>query len=200
MGNRQQWTQLIQTLKQWAGIGQIPAYYYHGDRCRGCDLRLLASLSPAYDLQNAGIKLQAVPEEAHLLICCGPITVSGRRALALLYDRLRPPRYLLAIGNCPLTGGPLRDGRTIAGGIDELLPVDLYVPGCPPQPDMILHGLSLVRQKMCDRLTEAQQQLHARETDKVVPPPPLRKPDITRVDTHLSPNERSSDRPENRRG
>ena len=200
MGTTQQWARLIQTLKQWARIGQIPAYYYHGDRCRGCDLRLLASLSPAYDLENAGIKLQSVPEDAHLLICCGPITVSGRRSLARLYDRLRPPRYLLAIGNCPLTGGPLRDGRTIVGGIDKVLPVDLYVPGCPPQPDMILHGLSLIRQKMSDRLTEAQQQLHTHKTARTVPLASPASGKTKKIDNHTHQNKGSSARQKNQGG
>lgn len=200
MGTRQQWARLIQTLKQWAGIGQIPAYYYHGSRCRGCDLKLLASLSPAYDLQNAGIKLHDLPECAHLLICSGPITLSGRQALARLYDRMDRPRYVLAIGNCPLTGGPLRDGHTILGGIDPVLPVDLYVPGCPPQPDMILHGLSLIRQKMSDRLTEAQQHLHTHKSDRPVPPASPANRKTKKLDNHIHQNKGSSARQKNEGG
>lgn len=109
--------------------------------CNGCEFELATLLGPAYDLQRFGIDIVASPRHADLLLVTGPITRHLRQALLDTYEAMAEPRLVAAMGVCPITGGVFADSYAVIGPLDRLLPVDVYIPGCPPRPQAILHGL-----------------------------------------------------------
>jgi Ni,Fe-hydrogenase III small subunit/formate hydrogenlyase subunit 6/NADH:ubiquinone oxidoreductase subunit I len=111
--------------------------------CNGCDWELNALLNPVYDLQRFGIDIVASPRHADGLLVTGPVTHNLEPALWATYDATPDPKLVIAIGACACDAGFLADSYCIAGGVDRRIPVDVYVPGCPPRPEAILQGLLL---------------------------------------------------------
>ncbi len=110
--------------------------------CNGCELEIAATTNPLYDLERFGIHLVASPRHADLLLVTGPVTRNMEVALRRTYDAAPDPRVVVAVGACGCGGGIFGEGTYAAiGGVDRVLPVDVYIPGCPPRPQAILNGL-----------------------------------------------------------
>lgn len=110
--------------------------------CNGCELEIAATTNPVYDLERFGVHLVASPRHADLLLVTGPVTRNMETALRRTYEAAPEPRIVVAVGACGCSGGIFGEGTYAAvGGVDRVLPVDLYIPGCPPRPQAILNGL-----------------------------------------------------------
>jgi Ni,Fe-hydrogenase III small subunit/formate hydrogenlyase subunit 6/NADH:ubiquinone oxidoreductase subunit I len=110
--------------------------------CNGCELEISATTNPLYDLERFGIHLVASPRHADVLLVTGPVTRNMEIALRRTYDAAPEPRIVVAVGACGCSGGIFGEGTYAAiGGVDRVLPVDVYIPGCPPRPQAILNGL-----------------------------------------------------------
>ena len=110
--------------------------------CNGCELEIAATTNPFYDLERFGIHLVASPRHADVLLVTGPVTRNMEIALRRTYEAAPEPRVVVAVGACGCSGGIFGEGTYAAiGGVDRVLPVDVYVPGCPPRPQAILNGL-----------------------------------------------------------
>jgi Ni,Fe-hydrogenase III small subunit/Pyruvate/2-oxoacid:ferredoxin oxidoreductase delta subunit len=110
--------------------------------CNGCELEITATANPVYDLERFGIHFVASPRHADVLLVTGPVTRNMELALRRTYDATPDPRIVVAVGACGCSGGIFGEGTYAAtGGADTVLPVDVYVPGCPPRPQAILNGL-----------------------------------------------------------
>jgi Ni,Fe-hydrogenase III small subunit/formate hydrogenlyase subunit 6/NADH:ubiquinone oxidoreductase subunit I len=110
--------------------------------CNGCELEIAAMTNPLYDLERFGIHLVASPRHADLLLVTGPVTRNMEMALRRTYDATPEPRIVVAVGACGCSGGIFGEATYAAiGGVDRVLPVDVYIPGCPPRPQAILGGL-----------------------------------------------------------
>jgi Ni,Fe-hydrogenase III small subunit/Pyruvate/2-oxoacid:ferredoxin oxidoreductase delta subunit len=110
--------------------------------CNGCELEIAATTNPLYDLERFGIHLVASPRHADVLLVTGPVTRNMEIALRKTYDAAPEPRVVVAVGACGCSGGIFGEGTYAAvGGVDRVVPVDVYVPGCPPRPQAILNGL-----------------------------------------------------------
>jgi len=109
----------------------------------GCDWEINALLNPVYDVQRFGIDFVASPRHADLLLVTGPVTRHLEPALWATYEATPEPRLVVAVGACACSGGVMLGSYATSGGVDQRLPVDVYVPGCPPRPQAILHGLLL---------------------------------------------------------
>jgi Ni,Fe-hydrogenase III small subunit/Pyruvate/2-oxoacid:ferredoxin oxidoreductase delta subunit len=110
--------------------------------CNGCELEIAATTNPLYDLERFGIHLVASPRHADLLLVTGPVTRNMEIALRRTYDAAPDPRIVVAVGACGCSGGIFGEGTYAAvGGVDRVVPVDVYIPGCPPRPQAILNGL-----------------------------------------------------------
>jgi len=111
--------------------------------CNGCDIEVLDALTPRYDVERLGMRLVGSPRHADVLLVCGPVTRQVAPALRRLLDAVPKPRLVFAIGSCATGGGCWFDTYNILGGVDKVIPVDFYVPGCPPRPEAILYGVAL---------------------------------------------------------
>jgi NADH-quinone oxidoreductase subunit B len=97
--------------------------------------------SPRYAADRLGIRSAPAPSRADVLLLAGPCTIGSRRRVRELYEAMPRPSYVMAAGACAISGGPFVGGPTVVGGVDDVVPVDVYVPGCPPRPEAVLHGL-----------------------------------------------------------
>jgi Ni,Fe-hydrogenase III small subunit/Pyruvate/2-oxoacid:ferredoxin oxidoreductase delta subunit len=110
--------------------------------CNGCELEIAATTNPVYDLERFGIHLVASPRHADVLLVTGPVTRNMEIALRRTYEAAPEPRIVVAVGACGCSGGLFGEGTYASiGGVDRVLPVDVYIPGCPPRPQAILNGL-----------------------------------------------------------
>lgn len=109
--------------------------------CNGCDWEMTALLNPVYDLQRFGLDFVASPRHADILMVTGPVTRHLEVALKRTYSAAPDPRVVIAVGTCAVSGGVCQGSYAVKGSVDRVLPVDLIIPGCPPRPQALLHGL-----------------------------------------------------------
>lgn len=109
--------------------------------CNGCELEMHALNNVFYDIERFGIRFVASPRHADVLLVTGPVTKNMREALKRTYDATPNPKWVVAIGDCAKDGGCFAGSYAVVGGVSDVLPVDLHIPGCPPPPIEILRGL-----------------------------------------------------------
>ncbi|MFM8322878.1 MAG: NADH-quinone oxidoreductase subunit B family protein [Chloroflexota bacterium] len=131
----------VEGLRTWGRINSPWAIHYNSGSCNGCDIEILATLTPRYDLERLGVKLQGSPRHADVLICTGPVTRQSRERLLRIYEQMPNPKFVVAVGSCAASGGVFHGCYNIVGQIDEVIPVNAYIPGCPPRPEAIIDGV-----------------------------------------------------------
>ena len=109
--------------------------------CNGCDIETLAVLTPVYDVERFGIINVGNPKHADIFLVTGTVNHRNKKVLKNLYDQIPDPKAVIAIGACGLSGGVFREAPNVVGGVDKIIPVDVYVPGCPPKPEAIIDGV-----------------------------------------------------------
>jgi Ni,Fe-hydrogenase III small subunit len=120
--------------------------------CNGCDWEIQALLGPAYDIQRLGIDVVASPRHADLLLVTGSVTRNLTKAARMTHEAMPAPGIVVAVGACACGGGVLQGSYCTAGGVDNVLPVDVWIPGCPPRPQALIHGLLLALDRMEQKL------------------------------------------------
>ena len=128
-------------IRTWGRINSPWFLHFNSGSCNGCDIEILATLTPRYDLERFGVKLMGSPRHADILVCTGAITRQARDRLRRIYEQMPEPKFVVAVGTCAITGGVFRGCYNVMNGIDKLLPVDAYIPGCPPRPEAIIDGV-----------------------------------------------------------
>jgi Ni,Fe-hydrogenase III small subunit len=109
--------------------------------CNGCELEIHALNNPVYDLERFGLKFVASPRHADVLLVTGPVTANMKTALERTYNATPAPKWVVALGDCACTGGLFKGSYACIGAVEDVVPVDLHIPGCPPRPVEILSGL-----------------------------------------------------------
>lgn len=125
----------------WSRITSPWIIHFNAGGCNGCDIEVLAALTPRFDVERFGILLKGTPRHADVLVCTGPVNEQIKSRLRRIYDQMPHPKFVIAVGACAISGGVFRGCYNTLGGMDEVLPVSAYVPGCPPRPDAIIQGV-----------------------------------------------------------
>lgn len=131
----------LQRILRWARRKSPWIIHFNSGGCNGCDIEILATLTPRYDVERLGVLKEGSPRHADILICSGPVTRQSRDRLRRIYEQMPEPKKVMVVGSCGSAMGIFRGAYNILGGIDQVIPVDLYVPGCPSHPSGIIAGL-----------------------------------------------------------
>ena len=123
--------------------------------CNGCDIEVLACLTPLYDVERFGIINVGNPKHADVLLVTGTVNHRNKKVLKNIYDQMPEPKAVIAIGACGNTGGVFREAYNVVGGVDKVIPVDVYVPGCPAKPEAIIDGVVAGLAKFAQKVEDA---------------------------------------------
>lgn len=126
--------------------------HYDGSSCNGCDIEVLACLTPLYDVERFGVINTGNPKHADILLITGSVNEQNIPVVKQLYEQMAKPKVVVAVGICAATGGIFAECYNVLGGVDKVLPVDVYVPGCAARPEAIIDGVV----KALDILAERQ--------------------------------------------
>ncbi len=135
-------------IYQWAQKNSMWVIHFNTGGCNGCDIEILDMLTPRYDIERLGILAEASPRHADVLLCTGPVTLQTQDSLWQIYSQMPSPKWVVAVGSCSNSGGIFIGSETTLGGVDKVLPVDLYIPGCPCRPEAVIEGLIQLRERI----------------------------------------------------
>ena len=110
--------------------------------CNGCDIEIVATISPRYDIERFGMKLVGSPRHADVMIVTGPVTKFMTEKLRRIYEQIPEPKAVVVVGNCGSSGDVFYKSYNLDGPVDKIIPVDVYVHGCPPRPEAIIEGVA----------------------------------------------------------
>jgi NADH-quinone oxidoreductase B subunit len=128
-------------LAMWSRLKYPWVIHFNSGACNGCDIEIVALLTPKYDVERFGIKLEPSPRHADVLLVTGSVTKQCTERLKRIYDQMPQPKFVVAIGACACSGGVFQGTYGVEGGVDKVLPVNAYIPGCPPRPEAIIDGV-----------------------------------------------------------
>jgi len=140
---------VLTSIESVLGFAQAKSLWYllFGTAC--CAIELMCTGASRYDFDRLGMIFRASPRQADLIIAAGTITKKMAPRLRKLYDQMAEPRYVIAMGGCTVKGGPFYyDSYSVEKGIDHIVPVDVYIPGCPPRPESLLEGCLTLQNKI----------------------------------------------------
>lgn len=145
-------------LQKWINTGRLKSpwvVHYDCGSCNGCDIEILACLTPVYDVERFGIINVGNPKQADVLLVSGTVNHRNKVVLKNLYDQMSHPKAVIAIGACGLNGGIFQEAYNVVGGVDKVIPVDVYVPGCPPKPEAIIDAVVVALGKIKEQLEQS---------------------------------------------
>jgi len=116
-------------------------FHFNSGSCNGCDIEIVATLMPRYDPERFGIKLVGSPRHADVLLVTGPVVHAMAERLKRVYAQMADPKVVICIGSCGQSGGVFFDSYNLDGPVGDVIPVDVYVPGCAPRPEAIIDGV-----------------------------------------------------------
>src|ERR1019366_2742644 len=136
-----------QTLGRSLAIRQVDA-----GSCNGCEMEIVALNNPIHDIERFGIHFVASPRHADMLLVTGPVTRNMELALTKTYAATPDPKVVVAVGACGISGGIFGTNYASRGGVDATIPVDVYIPGCPPRPEALLYGILLAVGRLAEKV------------------------------------------------
>jgi len=142
------------SLIQKARLKSLWVLHYDCGSCNGCDIEILAALTPKFDVERFGIVNIGNPKQADVLLVTGAVNHRNKEVLKNLYEQMPDPKMVIAIGTCACTGGVFHNCPNVLGGVDKIIPVDVYVPGCAARPEQIIDAVVLALNKLSGAATE----------------------------------------------
>lgn len=147
-----------------SGLSKSPwILHYDASSCNGCDIEVLACLTPVFDVERLGVVNTGNPKHADIFLVTGAVNEQSQSVIRNLYHQMPDPKVVVAVGICAATGGIFRECYNISGGVDGIIPVDIYVPGCAARPEAIIDGVVQalgVLEKKRSAMTEANSNLN----------------------------------------
>ena len=136
----------LDNLINWARGGSI-WYFQFGLAC--CAIEMMSAAAPRHDLERFGAMPRATPRQSDVMLVAGTVTIKMAERVKRLYEQMADPKYVISMGSCANSGGPYwQHGYHVLKGVDMIIPVDIYIPGCPPRPESLLHALEELRVKI----------------------------------------------------
>ena len=132
---------MLERVIHWSRTKSPWVLHLNTGGCNACDIEILAAFMPRFDVEQFGIQIKGTPRHADVLVCTGPATRQTRDRIKRIYEQMPDPKFVIAVGACALSGCVYRGSYNILGGIDQVIPVNMYVPGCPARPDAIIDGV-----------------------------------------------------------
>lgn len=131
----------VSKLINWAVLKSPWILHFNSGSCNGCDIEIVDALTPRYDVERFGILLKATPRHADVLVVSGPITKQQEKRIKTIYEQMPEPKFVMAVGACACSGGVFDGCYSVVPGVDKIIPVSVYVPGCPVRPEAIIDGV-----------------------------------------------------------
>ena len=132
---------MLEKLARWSRIKSPWILHLNSGACNACDIEVVAALTPRFDVERFGVLLKATPRHADVIVATGPVTRQIKDRIIRIYDQVPDPKFVIAVGACAMSGCVYRGAYNIMGGLDQVIPVNVYVPGCPARPDAILDAV-----------------------------------------------------------
>jgi NADH-quinone oxidoreductase B subunit len=132
---------MLNRLVRWSRIKSPWILHLNSGACNACDIEIVAALTPRFDVERFGVLLKATPRHADVIVATGPVTKQIKDRIIRIYEQTPDPKFVIAVGACAMSGCVYRGAYNIMGGLDQVIPVNVYVPGCPARPDAIIDGV-----------------------------------------------------------
>ncbi len=132
---------MLERLIRWSRKKSPWILHLNSGACNACDIEVVAALTPRFDVERLGVLLKATPRHADVIVATGPVTRQIKDRILRIYDQTPDPKFVIAVGACAMSGCVYRGAYNVMGGLDQVIPVNIYVPGCPVRPDAVLDGV-----------------------------------------------------------
>lgn len=124
----------------WSRLKSPWILHFNSGACNGCDIEVVDALTPRYDIERFGVVLKPTPRHADVLVVSGPVTRQQAKRLKRIYEQMPAPKFVMAVGACACSGGVFDGCYSVVKGLDSVIPVSVYIPGCPVRPEAIIDG------------------------------------------------------------
>lgn len=132
---------MLDKVVTWARTKSPWVIHFNTGSCNACDIEIVAALTPVFDIERFGILAKGTPRHADVLLCSGAVTRQIEDRLVRIYEQMPEPKFVVAVGTCACSGGVFYQCHNVKGGIDTVIPVSAYIPGCPARPEAIIDGV-----------------------------------------------------------
>jgi len=129
------------SILTWARTRSPWLIHFNAGACNACDIEVVAALTPRFDVERFGALLKGSPRHADVMVVSGSVPRKIRDRLKRIYEQMPEPKFVVAVGSCAISGGVFQDCYNVMEGVDKIIPVNAYIPGCPPKPEAILDGV-----------------------------------------------------------
>ena len=129
------------SIVAWARTRSPWLIHFNAGACNGCDIEVVEVLTPRFDVERFGSLLRGTPRHADVMVVSGSVPRKIRKRMIRIYEQMPAPKFVVAVGSCAISGGVFQNCYNSMDGVDKFIPVNAYIPGCPPRPEAILDGV-----------------------------------------------------------